>query len=294
MKTLNLTDLEKSDIKYKINNYPDGQSNITIESLSCSLHEGSAQIPLKDLYGGVEIKSRLNNFKDLELVICATKSLRSLGIKDISLYTPYFLGSRSDRKFEIGGNNYLKDVICPIINSLEFSSVITMDPHSYVLEACLNNFKTEDIRDFYKLAHINLNLDSNNTIIVCPDAGAQKRAQVAAKQMGINDIITCSKERDSNGKLNKFVVPNIQRFGNKDFVIVDDICDGGGTFNNIGYDVRLQQAGTGMAGKRYLIITHGIFSKGLGELQQYFDGIYTTNSYQDLQVEPFVKQFKII
>lgn len=291
MKTLNLTDLEKSDIKYKISKFPDGQQNVNID-LTNPIFWGVDYSTMK-----IQIKSRLNNFKDLELVICATKSLRSLGIKDISLYTPYFLGSRSDRKFEIGGNNYLKDVICPIINSLEFSSVTTMDPHSYVLEACLNNFKTEDIRDFYKSAHINLNLDSNNTIIVCPDAGAQKRAQVAANQMGIDKIIICSKERDKDGKLNQHIIPIDGEDLLKDIIIVDDICDGAATFMSIGGEImtlREKQKPFGTYGKIYLIVTHGIFSKGFGQLQQYFDGIYTTNSYQDLQVEPFVKQFKVM
>ena len=40
-----------------------------------------------------------------------------------------------------------------------------------------------------------------------------------------------------------------------------------------------------MKGKIYLIITHGIFSKGFEELSKYFDGIYCTNSYSEIDSE---------
>ena len=128
MRILNLTDLENSEIRYKISKFPDGQQQLQIEGRPSEINQ-------------ILIKSRLNNFKDLELICCAVASLREVGIEKIHLYTPYFLGSRSDRKFEEGSNNYLKSVICPIINSLNFKSVTVMDPHSDVLEACLNNFK---------------------------------------------------------------------------------------------------------------------------------------------------------
>ena len=151
MKTLNLVYPEKSDIKYKISKFPDGQQQIQVNSWAennySSIDEGDYLV-----FHDVQIKSRLNNFLDLELIIYATKSLRGLGVKEIHLCTPYFLGSRSDRKFEEGSNNYLKDVICPIINSLNFESVTVLDPHSFVLEGCLNNFKSQSNLNLVKFA----------------------------------------------------------------------------------------------------------------------------------------------
>ena len=71
---------------------------------------------------------------------------------------------------------------------------------------------------------------------------------------------------------------------NKDVVIVDDICDGGATFINIAKEVKNQYKNVDKhcQGKIYLIVTHGIFSKGFKELSKYFDGVYCTNSYQDI------------
>lgn len=153
------------------------------------------------------IKSRLNNFSDLELIICTVKSLRNLGIQKIRLYVPYFIGSRSDRQFDYKSNNYLKDVICPIINSLQLDSVNVVDPHSDVLEACLNNFKKRSNYDLVKWALTDINNKNDaheKTVFISPDAGASKKIQKIAEQFSFTgSIITCSKERDSQGKLIK-------------------------------------------------------------------------------------------
>lgn len=148
MKTLNLVDIDKSDIKYLHQKFPDGQQNIVITNydfIKNSLSYGRGLMP-------IQIKSRLNNWLDLELITCAVASLRELGVEEIHLYTPYILGSRSDRKFEDGGNNYLKDVICPAINALGCKTVTCIDPHSYSLECCIKNFKSIDNSQLVKFA----------------------------------------------------------------------------------------------------------------------------------------------
>jgi ribose-phosphate pyrophosphokinase len=289
MKILNLTNNETSDIKFEVSKFPDGQQQVKIPLKRTFHNTGTSRMEGYDYQSWnaeskniVQIKARLNNFKDLELIICATKSLRELGIKEIHLYTPYFLGSRSDRKFEEGSNNYLKDVICPIINSLNFESVTVIDPHSDVLEACLNNFKKLDntllVDDTISTLYGDENVKWDNFILISPDAGANKKIFKIAEQIGYKgDIITCSKSRDENGKLSKVEIPISTQLLDKDIIIIDDICDGGATFLNIAK--KLKQIYTG---KIYLIVTHGIFSKGFDELNKYFDGIYCTNSYRDI------------
>lgn len=294
MKTLNLVDLNKSDIKYEISKFPDGQQQVKILS---NIRELLPKMYLSN-FVDIQIKTRLNNFKDLELLICTVKSLKELEqislTYKIHLYTPYFLGSRSDRKFEEGSNNYLKDVICPIINSLNFESVTILDPHSDVLEACLKNFKKVDNKELVFFAWDDLTRLNDGywkqPVLISPDAGANKKIFKVAEQIGYKgDIITCSKERDKEGNLTRTIVPNFK--SNQDVIIIDDICDGGATFINIAKEIKK----SGHVGKIYLIVTHSIFSKGFGELQQYFDGIYTTNSYQDLNpdTQSFVKQLNV-
>ena len=50
-------------------------------------------------------------------------------------------------------------------------------------------------------------------------------------------------------------------------------------------------------GKIYLIVTHGIFSAGYTELEQYFEHIYCTNSFAEYNPKEYprelVKQMNI-
>lgn len=274
MLVLNLADEKRSHIMYEISHFPDGQQQVKV----LNIRRKSAII-----------KSRLNSFLDLELIACATASLRASGVKKIHLHVPYFLGARSDRKFEEGSNNYLKDIICPIINSLKFESIIVIDPHSDVLEACLNNFNRLENRELIDFAMNDLSAVFkdfrsflSSIILVSPDAGAIKKISKVSDQLGyIGDIITCSKNRNTSGELSKTTVPLRERHRGKSFVIVDDICDGGATFLNIAKTIRLDKSFDDS--KIYLIVTHGIFSKGFKELNKYFDGIYCTNSFSDLE-----------
>lgn len=306
MTTLNLVDIDKSDIKYQIQRFPDGQNNLVINPYSVA--EIKTIMETNEL--SIQIKSRLNNWLDLELIVCTVASLKELGVEEIHLYTPYIMGARSDRKFEEGGNNYLRDVICPIINSLNFKTVTCIDPHSDVLEACIKGFKKES--NYKLVAHFaiggiirNMNLPArlkdeyhkspqglywdkrgfDNLLLIAPDGGASKKIYKLAEQIGYKgDIITCSKERDANGKLTKTVVP-INKFEGKDLIIIDDIIDGGSTFINIVKELRGKlnnYTKFNTEPKIYLIVTHGIFSKGFEELSEYFDGIYCTNSYSDI------------
>jgi len=130
MKTINLVYPDKSDIKVEIYKFPDGQQNLVITSKCWDYSSDYEDFQKTD---SVQIKSRLRDWKDLEIIAATVASLRKLKVKEIHLYVPYLLGARSDRQFEEGSNNYLKQVICPIINSLKLDSVTVVDPHSDVL-----------------------------------------------------------------------------------------------------------------------------------------------------------------
>ena len=267
---LDLTNLGDSDIKYKVSKFPDGQQSITLEKFTFTQRLST-----------ILIKSRLNSFNDLELIICANQSLRELGIEDVNLYVPYFLGARSDRKFVEGSVNYLKTVICPIINSQKFNKVIVVDPHSDVLEACLDNYVKINNFDLveFALSHIN---DFQPTL-VSPDAGAYKKIFDVAKHFGLTNIVTATKVRDIvSGNIISTEIDIDTEPGQRSYVIVDDICDGGRTFIELAKAIRSKRHKSIFNDKIYLVVTHGIFSAGFGELNKYFDGIFTTNSVKGI------------
>ena len=261
---LDLTDISNSDISYKVSKYPDGQQSITIQPF--------------DSTQKVQLSSRMNSFRDVELIICANQALKEMGAEKIELYVPYFIGARSDRKFGEGQTNYLKNVICPIINSQGFSKVIVLDPHSDVLEACLNNFtKLNNFRLVqYALSNITHNIDSNIGI-VSPDAGAMKKIFDVAKEFGITNVTTASKVRDMvTGNIIRTELPTMDLRDIDHLIVIDDICDGGRTF------IELAKAVKEITDiPLHLIVTHGIFSAGYEELEKYFESIWTTDSIHE-------------
>lgn len=281
MINLNLVNPEKSDLKFKINQFPDGQQSLDLTEWT----------QLNEYTDPVKIITRLNSFKDIEILMCAVAAIRNIKPnREIALVAPYFLGARSDRKFEEGGVNYLKQVICPIINSLNFSSVVTLDPHSDVLEACLNNF--EKVNNFSlvddALSYIIGEGEEDQVVLVSPDAGAYKKVFDVAKVFEIEKIITATKVRDlKTGNILRTEIPVLDQHNNLKYVIVDDICDGGRTFIELAKVIKDSRP----TAKIYLVVTHGIFSAGFDFLVQYFDGIYTTNSVKDIQDGTIVDTF---
>ncbi len=263
---------------YEISRFPDGQQSIRIIEKAYSRYSS-----LADQKNPITIKSRLNTFRDLELIICANQALKEIGVKKVNLYIPYCIGGRSDRKFQEGGVNYIKTVIAPIINLQNFGEVTIMDPHSDVLEACINNFVKVYNFGVAKMALADVIGGEigtkDNLCLVSPDAGAYKKIFDVATWFGIDKIITATKVRDlKTGKILHTEVPVLDQHNDIKYVIVDDICDGGRTFIEIAKAIK----GSRPTAKIYLVITHGIFSAGFSELGDYFDGIYTTNSIKDI------------
>ena len=277
----NLVNPNDSDVTFKISKFPDGQQTIDIQS---------SQMYIKGL--DVKIYARMDTFRDLELIIAANQALRGMAVGSVSLYVPYFLGARSDRKFQEGGVNYLKHVICPVINSQKFDCVITLDPHSDVLEACLDNFEKIDNHTIvkYALTDIDNKVDAQDRIVlVSPDGGALKKIYGVAERFQIHNIITATKHRDiRTGKITHTEVPTLDQHKDLKYVIVDDICDGGRTFTELAKALK----GSRPTAKIYLVVTHGIFSAGFNELSKYFEKIYTTNSVKDIK-EELVTQFNV-
>jgi ribose-phosphate pyrophosphokinase len=295
-KILNLVYPDNSDITFTLTHYPDGQQDVAVNPKHVQRSFDGEYID--GLFYSVQIRSRFNNWSDLELITCATKALRRLGVENIHLYVPYILGERSDREFSKGGTSYLVDVIAPILNSLNYNTITCIDAHSDVASACINRLIVEDnkklvyfalgdvyvknTRAIYVSTEVKPRCLNNNGILISPDGGALKKIYKLAEAIKYEGpVICCSKFRDENGKLSKVIVP-LSGEQNKDFFIIDDICDGGRTFINIATEIKRQEAEYARKpSKIYLIVTHGIFSAGFSDLEKYFDGIYCTNSIKD-------------
>lgn len=270
MRHLNLAKPESTTIGFKHVVYPDGQQQVVIL-------DNIGDYPLNE---EVTIMSRFNSFLDLEKILCATESLKNWGMKNIHLYIPYILGARSDRKFELGDNSYLRDVIAPILNAQNYLSITSLEVHNPVMaQACIPNLKCLDMNDLIKFVgreyYKEFKKDKSHTVLVSPDLGATKRVQHVQEVIGDVEIVRFDKKRVKGKIVGMTMLDNVPSFKGKDIFIFDDICDGGRTFIECAKIIKQKDPG-----KIFLVVPHGIFSNGFDELAMYFENIYTTNSVQ--------------
>lgn len=92
------------------------------------------------------------------------------------------------------------------------------------------------------------------TAVIAPDKGAVERAGAVATVLGV-PLLTAGKVRDpATGKLSGFTAP--AGIGPGRFLVVDDICDGGGTFAGLATAI----SDAAPKAELHLWVTHGLFT----------------------------------
>lgn len=263
-------------------------SEITYQSFKFS--GGEIQVKIDQTFEkSVRILARLDSSDEIFKLILVTDALRREGIKINDVFIPYVPYARQDRVMASGESLAIK-VFCDLINSQKYKRVTILDPHSEVTSALLDNVSVlqPDLLGFIKIK-----FDIKNSVLVSPDAGALKKIYKTAQTVNFTgDIITCSKKRDvSTGEITDTVVPYNENYYGKDFIILDDICDGGRTFIELAK--KIKEVYNNNIGQIILGVSHGIFSKGLSVLQQDIDKVFCTNSFSDIN-NSYVEQLNIL
>ncbi len=231
----------------------------------------------------ITVTHRIKSFNDFGLLLIAVNALKNMEVEKINLFLPYFPAARQDRLMTKGEALSVK-VYADIINHLKVNAVTVFDPHSDVTPALLDNCKVIDNHSF--IEKVIRKLDKK-TILISPDGGALKKIYKVASHLKNYDVVECSKVRNVvTRKLSGFKV-YAEDLEGRDCLIVDDICDGGGTFLGLAKELKAKNAG-----KLYLAVSHGIFNKGLNELSKQFEMVFTTDSFKNVKGEN-VEQVKI-
>lgn len=240
------------------------------------------------------ITCRIQKMDDLMRLFLLTDALRRNGTKDIGVFIPYLPFARQDRVMTEGEPLSIK-VFANLINSQNYSHVLVFDPHSEVTPALINNCMVMNNYKFvnhtmkYHLATMEQKMNEQQFYFVSPDAGAFKKIFSLCEFLGYKDeIILCNKVRDLNkkGVIRSVTVSKTDLEG-KDCIIVDDICDGGGTFNLLASELKQRNAGN-----IYLIVSHGIFSKGTHVFPD-IQRIYCSDSFKTIEPDLKVTQIKL-
>jgi ribose-phosphate pyrophosphokinase len=188
---------------------------------------------------------------------------------EMALYMPYVPYARQDRVAN-PGEALSAAVFCRLINSMQFSRVVIADPHSDVVPALLERVCILPAERFVRELQLRLGgaLASRSSIaLVAPDAGARKRVETMGARFSL-PVVYARKHRDTlTGRLSCVAidddVPDLP------LLVVDDICDGGGTFLLLAEALRKYTAHP-----LYLYVTHGLFTKGLAALKARYEGVF--------------------
>jgi ribose-phosphate pyrophosphokinase len=209
---------------------------------------------------------------DLMTALWWVDSLRFRGVQSpIELVLPNMPGARQDRLNPSGDRLFTAKSIANEINARNFSKVTVVDPHSDVTPALLRRAQVVTAADVLQHA-LRMHAKAPNwDVVISPDAGAEKRASQVAKMLGV-PLVHAWKTRD-------IVTGSIAGFGCEPFpftptgvgLVVDDLCDGGGTF--LGLVEKLPRT---MVYDLYT--THGLYTHGTQTLRQRFRRLISTDS----------------
>jgi ribose-phosphate pyrophosphokinase len=232
--------------------------------------------------GEVDILFRIKSSDDVMKLMLLEDAIDSctphIGSLSKGVILPYLPYSRADRRF-VEGDCLGKSVFLQVIGS-GWKNIITLDCHSDKNSYGIQDISVDNlVRDLLATIETETGEEIN---ILFPDEGAKNRYSKIGEGYSVH---FCQKKRDPvTGKFLGFEVPEFDK--TKTTIIVDDICDGGGTFLGIAQLLS--------APKLRLYVTHGIFSKGFDELSKYFEKIYTTNSFSEHYDNPIVECLDIM
>jgi ribose-phosphate pyrophosphokinase len=250
---------EDAGKKFEIFRYPGGEAQVRIKP------EEIQAITRAD---EVHVWARIKDGEVMPLALL-TEALHALVPPVTRLFLPYLPYGRADRRF-VPGDCFGLKVFADAVNRMEYDQVVTLDAHSEQAEIEINNLLNVSPKVLISLVQTELEAAETKRVgILLPDSGASR--------YGIQTNLHAEKIRDAKtGVLSGFSVPPREAFQGLDSVlIVDDVCDGGGTF--LGIADAMKDYGLELN----LFVSHGIFSKRLTDLFKRFSKIYTTDSFRD-------------
>ncbi len=256
--------LNLNDKKVDLGHFPDGslliKENVP-KSFDC---ERSAIITWK-----------YENDAETVALIYLAKHLKAHGIEKIRLEMPYIPNARQDR-VKTDEDVFTLKYFAEVINSLGFSEVTVLDPHSSVSEALIERIVAKTPENY--ISRVISRIGSENLMMFYPDEGAMKRYSAMADKPYAFGI----KKRDwETGKICGLDVAGAaEMIKGSRVLIVDDICSKGGTFYHSAK--KLKELG---AAEIYLYISHcentimkgEVLTSGLIEKVFTTDSIFTGN-----------------
>jgi ribose-phosphate pyrophosphokinase len=196
-------------------------------------------------------------------------------IEKCYLNLPYLPYGRADRSFEPGNPSGLGAFIGQLAVSQQFTEIFLVDPHNQ--EKTINLFHPAKVHVTPQWACFFETVKDIKMwdVLIAPDKGAAGKTKELQEKLVehnhiVTDMYTANKKRNiETGRVVGVELPENINVKDKVVYIVDDICDGGGTFIPLAEQLKNRNAK-----EVHLYVTHGIFSKGLAVLKPYIDRLH--------------------
>ncbi len=194
------------------------------------------------------------NLMELYLMACAA---RRGDAKQVTLIVPYFGYARQDRKTKVGVTISSADV-AKMLEVAGINRIVMVDVHSGQTQGFFSpNVPVINLHASLVFAEYIKKQGYQDIVVVSPDAGGVERAEKLGQLLADSNIdyslATLIKKRSAPG-----VVESATLIGNvrdKTAIIIDDICDTGGTLVKAAAVLKANGA------KRVIVcVTHAVFS----------------------------------
>lgn len=253
--------IQLNGCEIKVTHFPDGQPHVELNDFEyiCMGWKG-------------KIVASLTSVTDFMGLLLLSDILTARGAVIQELVIVYLLGARMDRRMSVHGPFTLR-VVMQMLRTIPCERFTVLEPHSDVVGALAPPVFMNLC--WATLLYLNQDLLPDVDYLVSPDAGMSKKI-ADYRILGQRPVVECRKVRDlETGQIlrSEVLLQDICIAG-KSLMVVDDICDGGRTFLNIGRELKAANAG-----HLTLAVCHGIFSQGMEDLLNVYDRIITTNSY---------------
>jgi len=265
---------------------PDTYGNTYLDINTFMFKDGQPHVSSEIRYRDLCIEASISSSNDLLRVLLLNDILVHNGATGVSLFITYLLGARMDRRMPVDNiedgefkkrmyHPFTLGVISDLIATAHFEHISILDPHSDVAPAMLHADVVPP--DEYVQCAIEW---TKPTLLIAPDAGAAKKVEKLGEKFTLPVVQAIKSRNPQTGELGGCKIFTDSLKG-EHVLIVDDICDGGRTFENIAsvaMDMDVETVS--------LYTTHGIFSKGLPLAG--IDKVVTTNSYQEQKLHSFL------
>lgn len=262
MQTLNLINESKSDIKYHLLHFPDGEVQIVL-----------GDINVKET---VRVICRITSAEELFILAQACDILNRNGLV-YDLHILYLMSMRMDRVMDFNRPFSLK-IVSDIIKSFGARYICALEPHSERTEIeLLDSYISSPIDDMIDKMFSDYN---PSRLLVFPDSGARYRYWTYSD---LPTISFCKKRDLETGKIISIEPENEDKrlIDADEIIILDDLCDAGGTFVAIADYIRKVNNHCTLN----IAVTHMVNKKGIDNLSAHFDKVWFTDSYKDWNKE---------